>query len=90
MSGALAERDFVRKLEKAGFEEIQVVARDPWGIEECGLYPLFGEDLIALMRRLIPQEAQQHVGDSIVIRACLGAETGERLLQPRARSFSIS
>ncbi len=74
MSGALAERDFVRKLQKAGFEDIEVVARDAWGIEECALYPLFDEDLIALMTRLIPKEDQQHVGESIVIRAYLGAE----------------
>ena len=73
MSGALAERDFVRKLQKAGFEEIEVVARDPWGIEECALYPLFDEELIALMRRLIPEEDQQHVGDSVVIRASVPA-----------------
>ncbi len=82
MSGALAERDFVRKLQKAGFEEIEVVARDPWGIEECALYPLFDEDLIGLMTRVIPEEDQQHVGDSVVIRASLpaGSTTGASVL----------
>lgn len=69
MSGALAERDFVEKLKRAGFEAIRVVDRKAWGINECALYPLFDDDLIALMRRLIPVDEQAHVGDSIVIKA---------------------
>lgn len=38
-------------------------------MDDCALYPLFQEDLIALMRRLIPAERQGHVGESIVIKA---------------------
>jgi hypothetical protein len=45
------------------------VHREPWGIDECALYPLFDEELISLMRRLIPEERQDHVGESIVIKA---------------------
>ena len=71
MSGALAERDFVAKLNKVGFVDVEVVHRRPWGIDQCALYPLFGDDLIALMRRLVAAERQDHVGDSIVIRARL-------------------
>lgn len=71
MSGALAERDFVKKLERVGFERIEILDRKPWGIDECALYPLFDEELIALMRRLIPLEAQGRVGDSIVLTAGL-------------------
>jgi hypothetical protein len=33
------------------------------------MYPLFTDDLIALMRRLIPTEQQDRVGESIVIKA---------------------
>ena len=73
MSGALAERDFVEKLQKVGFVDVQVVHRNPWGIDDCALYPLFDDDLIELMRRLIPSERQNHVGESIVIKARLGA-----------------
>jgi hypothetical protein len=72
VSGALAERDFVEKLQKAEFVDVRVVHRNPWGIDDCALYPLFGGDLIALMRRLIPPESQNHVGESIVIKARLG------------------
>lgn len=73
MSGALAERDFVEKLHKAGFADVEVVHRNPWGIDDCALYPLFGEDLITLMRKLIPPERQDHVGESIVIKARLSS-----------------
>lgn len=71
MSGALAERDFVEKLQKAGFEDVRVVDRRPWGIDDCVLYPIFDEDLIGLMRRLIPGEQQGQIGESIVIQARL-------------------
>ncbi len=71
MSGALAERDFVEKLKRVGFTEVEVVARRPWGIEQCALYPLFDDELISLMRRLIPYDRQDHVGDSIVVKARL-------------------
>jgi arsenite methyltransferase len=71
VSGALAERDFVEKLQRMGFESIEVVHREPWGIGDCTLYPLFDEDLIALMKRVIPLEQQTRIGDSIVVKASL-------------------
>jgi arsenite methyltransferase len=71
VSGALAERDFVEKLQRMGFESIEVVHREPWGIGDCALYPLFDEDLIALMKRVIPLEQQTRIGDSIVVKASL-------------------
>ncbi|MGH2757559.1 MAG: hypothetical protein ACRDI3_07205 [Actinomycetota bacterium] len=71
MSGALAERDFVSKLQKVGFGAIEVVSRQPWGIADCSLYPLFDDELIALMERVIPYEQQAHIGDSIVVKARL-------------------
>jgi len=67
----MAERDFVERLEKSGFTGIEVVARRPWGIEDCARYPLFDADLIDLMRRVIPLERHDHVAESIVIRAAL-------------------
>lgn len=71
MSGALAERDFVEKLGRVGFDPVQVMDRTPWGIDDCSMYPLFDEDLIALMRRLIPVESQDSIGHSLVIKARL-------------------
>jgi hypothetical protein len=69
VSGALTERDFVSKLERAGFGEIEVMQRTPMGVDDCALYPLFDDELLALMRRLIRPEVQAEVGVAIVVRA---------------------
>ena len=69
VSGALAEHDFIYKLEKAGFTEVQVQHREPVSIDDCTLYPLFTDQVIALMRQLIPAAKQQQVAVSVVITA---------------------
>ncbi len=72
MAGALTERDFVRKLERAGFVDVEVLERTRLGIEECALYPLFTEELLATMRRLIPAERLGAIAVVAVIRARRG------------------
>lgn len=67
----MAERDFVEKLQKVGFEDVAVVVRTPFGIEEAALYPHFTDDLIALMRTLIPEDRHDSVATSIVVTARL-------------------
>jgi hypothetical protein len=69
VAGALTERDFVDKLEKAGFGEIQVHQREPVSVDDLAVYPLFTPDLIELMRKLIPRERQAAVATSVVITA---------------------
>lgn len=69
MSGALAERDFVEKVQKAGFTDVEVVERAPIGVRECALYPLFTEHLLELMRTLIPPEQQERLATAIVLKA---------------------
>jgi ubiquinone/menaquinone biosynthesis C-methylase UbiE len=69
VAGALAEPDLVRKLAKAGFEEVEVLGREPMSIEDCALYPLFTDEVVRLMRALIPPERQHAVAVSVVIRA---------------------
>jgi arsenite methyltransferase len=71
VSGALAESTFVRKLERARFAEIEVRHREPMSVDDCALYPLFTDDLIELMRKLIPAEQQGAVATSIVVTARL-------------------
>ena len=73
MSGALAERDFVEKMKRVGFGSIEVLDRTPWGIDQCAMYPLFDDDLVALMRKVIPPEQHGAIGSSIVVKACLTA-----------------
>jgi arsenite methyltransferase len=69
VAGALTERDFVEKLEKAGFSEIEVRQREPVSIDDLALYPLFTPELIQLMRTLIPPERQVAVATAVVITA---------------------
>ena len=72
MAGALTERDFVTKLERAGFTDIEILERSPMGVDDCSLYPLFTTDVLDLMRALIPPEQQRAIGTAIVVRARLG------------------
>ncbi|MFD7281656.1 methyltransferase domain-containing protein [Streptomyces sp. NPDC059862] len=71
VAGALSEEDFVRKLERAGFREVDVPYRHPMSVDDCALYPLFSTKVIQLMKKLIPAEQQQAVAVSVVIRAQL-------------------
>ena len=69
MAGALTERDFVEKLEKAGFGEIEVHHREAVSVDDLALYPLFTTGLIGMMRTLIPADRQSAVATSVVITA---------------------
>lgn len=69
MAGALTERDFVKKLDRAGFVEIEVLEREPMGIDDCALYPLFTEELLETMRRLIPADRLDRIAVCAIVRA---------------------
>ena len=71
MAGALTERDFVEKIEKAGFGEIEVRQREPVSVDDLALYPLFTPELIELMRSASPVERQSAVATSVVITTAL-------------------
>jgi arsenite methyltransferase len=74
IAGALAEDAFVHKLDRAGFEDVEVVRREPLSIDDCALYPLFPAEVIGLMRRLIPPERHGRVAVAIVVRARRGQD----------------
>ena len=69
MSGALAERVFAEKLERAGFEDIWVGGHQPYGIEDAARYPLFTPELIEIMKRTISPERQDHVATGVIVKA---------------------
>jgi len=71
VAGALAETDFVRKLDRVGFTDIEVLDHQPLSIDDCALYPLFSDEVIDLMRRLIPAEQHASVATAVVVRARL-------------------
>jgi hypothetical protein len=69
VAGALTERDFVAKLERAGFHQIEVRERRPMSVDDAALYPLFTDELLALMRRLIPDSRQGELAVAVVVTA---------------------
>jgi arsenite methyltransferase len=69
IAGALSERVFVRKLERAGFVDIDMGDRTSLTLDDVALYPLFTPDVLSLMRRRIPDDAQQHIATSLIARA---------------------
>lgn len=71
ISGALSEDVFRNKLEKAGFVDVGMGERIPFGIEDAAIYPLFDDDVIALMKRLIPESDQAHIATSAIVTARL-------------------
>ena len=71
MAGALTERDFVAKLERAGFEQIEICERQPMSVDDAAKYPLFTADLLELMRTLIPRERRGELAVAVVVTARL-------------------
>jgi len=69
VSGALAERVFVTKLNRVGFTEIDVRERFPFGLDRAAGYPLFTPDLVALMYELLPKAMHDEVATSVIITA---------------------
>lgn len=65
----MAERVFVEKMKRVGFTNIEVVSREPFGIDQARLYPLFTGDVIELMVNLIPPEQQDRIAVSITVTA---------------------
>jgi hypothetical protein len=69
VSGALAERVFAEKLERAGFVDVWVGGHRPFGIADAALFPLFTPEVIELMRRTIPAEHHDHVATAVIVKA---------------------
>lgn len=69
MSGALAERAFAEKLERAGFTDVWVGGHQPFGIADASLMPLFTPEVIEVMRRTIPAERHDRVATAVIVKA---------------------
>jgi len=74
VAGAMAERDFVEKLKRVGFSDISIPERNPFGLDDAVMYPLFTDDLIELIRKLMPPAKRQQIGMSIVLKARAGVD----------------
>jgi arsenite methyltransferase len=78
LSGALSEIALYKGVRRAGFGEVSIEPLAPFGISECALYPLFGQELLALLRARVPAERQGRIATSVFVRARKPAD-GEAL-----------
>ena len=78
LSGALSEIALYKGLRRAGFREVSIEPLESFGIAECALYPLFDDNLLALLRALVPPERHDRIAMSVLARGRKPA-SGERL-----------
>jgi len=76
VSGALAERVFAEKLERAGFVNVWVGGHRPFGIEDAALLPLFTDEVIEVIRRTISVDHQDRIATAVIIKAVKPSEGG--------------
>jgi arsenite methyltransferase len=69
LSGALSEVALYKGLRRAGFRDVSLEPLGGFGIAECALYPLFGEPLLDLLRRLVPPERHDRIAASVIALA---------------------
>ena len=65
----MAERVFARKLEKVGFTDVWIGEKQPFGVEQAAIFPLFTEEVVELMRTLIPADRRDSVAISVIAKA---------------------
>jgi arsenite methyltransferase len=68
LSGALSETALYMGLRRAGFRDVGIEPLGDFGIEECALYPLFNDELLALLRRLVPAERHGRIARNVFVR----------------------
>jgi SAM-dependent methyltransferase len=78
LSGALSEIATYKAVRRAGFREVAIEPLEPFGIAECALYPLFDDELLALLRSRVPAGRHDRIAMSVLVRA-RKPEPGEQL-----------
>jgi SAM-dependent methyltransferase len=68
LSGALSEIALYKGLRRAGFRDVGMEPLGDFGIEECALYPLFNDELLGLLRRLVPAERLGRIARNVFVR----------------------
>ncbi len=59
----------MKKFFNVGFEDVAVVERRPFGLDDLTRYPLFAPDFIEFMRSVMPPERHRELVFSIVVTA---------------------
>jgi hypothetical protein len=65
----MAERVFALKLQRIGFTDVWIGEHQAYGIDDAALYPLFTDDVVEMMRRLIPPKRQGSVAIGVIAKA---------------------
>lgn len=71
IAGALSEEVFTTKLRNVGFTDVDLGEHIPFSVDDAALYPLFTDEVIALMRDLVPPQQQANIATSLIARARL-------------------
>jgi SAM-dependent methyltransferase len=69
IAGALSEPLFRDKLRRAGLVDVEMSEQTPFTLDDVALYPLFTDDVLDLIRRLLSDRAQQRIATSVIARA---------------------
>lgn len=85
LSGALSETALYKGLRRAGFRDVAIDPLDPFGIADCADYPLFGPEVLELLRARLPAERHDRIAVSVLARA-RRPRPGEQL-PGRAREY---
>ncbi|MFA9429355.1 methyltransferase domain-containing protein [Egicoccus sp. AB-alg2] len=67
IAGAVSQGVLAKKLANAGFDAIRIERLEAFGIDDVALYPLFTDDVLTMMRRLLAADAQ--VALSVLVQA---------------------
>jgi SAM-dependent methyltransferase len=78
IAGALSGRVFARKLDLAGLADIEIDERHALTLDDIAVYPLFTPEVLALMGRLLSDNARRHIATSVIARARKPAPPGRR------------
>ena len=65
----MAERVFARTVRRVGFTDLEIFGHTPYGVDDVVPYPLFPDELIAVMRVVLPPARQRHLATATIVRA---------------------
>lgn len=52
-----------------GFTDLEVFGHTPYGVDDVVPYPLFPDELIAVMRKVLPPARRRHLATAAIVRA---------------------
>ncbi len=69
IAGALSEEVLAKKLANSGFTNVELGERIPFSIDDVAVYPLFDDEVIRLMKRVVPESEQRQIATCVIAKA---------------------